>query len=742
MAGRAPDVEHFAWNARCGAHVLPLRRRGASVATLAHLWQAFIAVAGGKGGRLDYAGFVSLLVTISTVVSQPSEAAPSPGVVDGLNSLLESHLLPYAKRDTAASTRSSLVADSAAAAAIEKDEAALTVLFKSLSQNAGGVSLAALMHELEMTGLLKRVTLTDGTSGELEATEARHAFLDSLEAKPTAPWARETVLSQAAFHEALLRLANARYAPLTHTSLADRAAALISVLTRQTTFEASFAALGPPPTEEDGAYAYPTGTAGSTSIAPSARDAGRPSSLASKGPASSVRTKTAEAKAMEEANSSAAYDEEVGRVSELQTKLASDPATKRVVTSYTRLLKQAFSAVVSEAKPSPAVAASQRKVVKLKNELSSDAAISPSALLGLLSKAGLIGGTSVRRSSAITRDPTGDEDVTLSLSEAEAERLIGAIVGVKLTSKSSTALSVGFTSYVQAVSCVGVRLYEPVVKGNLSVAVEAAFKNLLGQQDVSSTVSSLSHIVAPSRFNAWRDSSPLPGETAAAHSAFLLAWQQLDLSPISGFPLWEKEVHDALHEHYSELMCIFGHYCKSSSRGSIAAGTSMDLDEWGAFCRDAKLYAKGFDAKHCDAIFHDNAAVGAADETPKAAKEESRSGKPGLMSHSFLAAVVSLALKREEAISVAPPSPSSASFLSSVTSMFGKASQPREPQGLPGALTSLLAGYLLPNSHRDGAAAFRRLFNEDAAAQEAVRLSCPPAFARIHTHTHTDLPTR
>ena len=52
---------------------------------------------------------------------------------------------------------------------------------------------------------------------------------------------------------------------------------------------------------------------------------------------------------------------------------------------------------------------------------------------------------------------------------------------------------------------------------------------------------------------------------SGASEGFIATWQQMDLSKLFGFPLWEEDVFFALYGAFNELQSIFQGYAKSNA---------------------------------------------------------------------------------------------------------------------------------------------------------------------------------
>ena len=102
-------------------------------------------------------------------------------------------------------------------------------------------------------------------------------------------------------------------------------------------------------------------------------------------------------------------------------------------------------------------------------------------------------------------------------------------------------------------------LYRDVPAMPAEAALSGLVRSVLRHEAAGAAVLSHTYTAGPDRFNAWRDGAPLPGEAQEDFEAWLRVWQQVDLTPLDGFPLWEREVHDQLHACFAELSEVFAH---------------------------------------------------------------------------------------------------------------------------------------------------------------------------------------
>lgn len=74
---------------------------------------------------------------------------------------------------------------------------------------------------------------------------------------------------------------------------------------------------------------------------------------------------------------------------------------------------------------------------------------------------------------------------------------------------------------------------------------------------------------------------------------WLDTWSKLKLSTLPGFPLWEKQVFDALSTHLEQLRSIFNAY----AAGQVGGSSNMEKEELHDFVIEADLITDqyGFD---------------------------------------------------------------------------------------------------------------------------------------------------
>ena len=97
------------------------------------------------------------------------------------------------------------------------------------------------------------------------------------------------------------------------------------------------------------------------------------------------------------------------------------------------------------------------------------------------------------------------------------------------------------------------------------------------------------------RFDFVSEARPLPGQSGDAFKQWGGAWSRVNLEGLHGFPLWEKEVHDLLQQHFSTLSSAFSSYSKSLGEAATdAAALTMSSDEFHDFVVDVGLETKKY----------------------------------------------------------------------------------------------------------------------------------------------------
>ena len=78
------------------------------------------------------------------------------------------------------------------------------------------------------------------------------------------------------------------------------------------------------------------------------------------------------------------------------------------------------------------------------------------------------------------------------------------------------------------------------------------------------------------------------------HASFLSIWQQMDLSDLPGFPIWDGRVFEQLSGNWPTLLSIFLFY--SRGYGGQPTGLSGSMTPWGflQWADDSKVLTKIF----------------------------------------------------------------------------------------------------------------------------------------------------
>ena len=92
---------------------------------------------------------------------------------------------------------------------------------------------------------------------------------------------------------------------------------------------------------------------------------------------------------------------------------------------------------------------------------------------------------------------------------------------------------------------------------------------------------------APARFDPARDEARSAGgaeeQPAAQRAMWRACWKAMDLSDVPGWPLWEKQVYEALRPHFMSVLAVYVHYARRGAGFDASQGAkSLDAAEWGA----------------------------------------------------------------------------------------------------------------------------------------------------------------
>ncbi len=112
---------------------------------------------------------------------------------------------------------------------------------------------------------------------------------------------------------------------------------------------------------------------------------------------------------------------------------------------------------------------------------------------------------------------------------------------------------------------------------SLADRVEGIIRNFLQEEDEHKVISKYCYPPLP-RYDTSL-AQPLEGESQADLNTFIMFWNQMDLSHVYGFPLWEEGVFHLLHANFEQLRSIFDYYAKSGTAGSSSTGALLTLQQ-------------------------------------------------------------------------------------------------------------------------------------------------------------------
>ena len=169
----------------------------------------------------------------------------------------------------------------------------------------------------------------------------------------------------------------------------------------------------------------------------------------------------------------------------------------------------------------------------------------------------LCGEWEVEQLSEITGDPSARGNpikCRLSVPTCKAAFLDSQRVeqlGVGQAAHNSEQTVLGFDEFCECIARCSLAKYSPVKQMDNGVKIHSFVKNLCGEASEESCMLDATTIKAV-RYDISR-SRPFPGESPEEHAAYLAVWKKIRLDGLYGWPLWEKEVHDALHVAFLEL---------------------------------------------------------------------------------------------------------------------------------------------------------------------------------------------
>ena len=94
------------------------------------------------------------------------------------------------------------------------------------------------------------------------------------------------------------------------------------------------------------------------------------------------------------------------------------------------------------------------------------------------------------------------------------------------------------------------------------------------------------------------------GYTARQHAFWLAVWQDVDLSRLPGFPMWERRVFEVLQACWPELRSIFHFYCKRSNCADLKQSGQMTLPAFLLWADDCMMRTKLFPQARIKGVFN------------------------------------------------------------------------------------------------------------------------------------------
>ena len=231
--------------------------------------------------------------------------------------------------------------------------------------------------------------------------------------------------------------------------------------------------------------------------------------------------------------------------------------------------------------------------------------------------------------------------------------------------------------------------------------------------------------------------------TAQENAAWLAVWQDMDLSHLPGFPMWERGVFEILQPCWPTMRSIFHFYCRRGNHNSALPPHRMGLSAFLLWSEDCRLRTKQFSHARILAIFHycvlsrvNRAWVSALDFEDGAALVDKVKGG-GVLKDDELELLRCFASSETTSPDTEPLSIGFAAFVEGlIRCSFLRANLKWHPgfedissmhiTPLPGCLQRFLHDCVLRFSHRAGLTFSRRLLGDahfgEAVAQRQVQL--------------------
>ena len=206
-------------------------------------------------------------------------------------------------------------------------------------------------------------------------------------------------------------------------------------------------------------------------------------------------------------------------------------------------------------------------------------------------------------------------------------------------------------------------------------------------------------------------------------------WKHMIFKDLTGWPMWEAQLHDALEPHFADLQSIFVHYCGSSIQGSesISSATKIGIMEMLTFARDTALCTRYITEDELSRHF---AVANAQSQIASSGSAERHHRQAGGSSSArnkpkYYDPIAEAIAKREKRD--APPQDMQLNLFEFINFLvrvafwrcnpqWGSKFNKRDLTPVPESVTILMQG-MLPRAKRDTSAEFREVMANDDATQ-------------------------
>ena len=166
-------------------------------------------------------------------------------------------------------------------------------------------------------------------------------------------------------------------------------------------------------------------------------------------------------------------------------------------------------------------------------------------------------------------------------------------------------VTLDFDELLECISRCGAFKYRTIKQMSSAEKVAAMIANILGDLNEEQVITNATYITAERFTPPAAAPKGVPGET---HKEWLMTWEQLQLSTVHGFPLWEKDVYDLLCANLESLQSIFRAYAAATIGGSAQSSMEMDMEEFQDFVIDCNgepcAFARSYSAGQCPPPLH------------------------------------------------------------------------------------------------------------------------------------------